>query len=102
MNKCTCRSCIRAAFTAPGGWTLCQQCMDADCSPWPCHWYEADGEPFPMAVGYECQVNRPPPATRPEFSSAPPGRPPFSDDVAHMTFTVHDGKGSAAPPWTTR
>ncbi|MFD4474673.1 hypothetical protein ACFWPU_00950 [Streptomyces sp. NPDC058471] len=88
MNKCTCRDCIRRAVLSTSrdgevSWaslaaavTLCRKCSEAGCSPWPDKWYENDGEPFPMAVGYECQapaaspfrLNHPGQTSRPKFS----------------------------------
>lgn len=32
---CTCRSCHSYCYTADGGWTLCVNCLDAACTPYP-------------------------------------------------------------------
>ena len=45
---CSCRDCFDISFTAAdGGWTLCRECLDAACTPWP-----ARRSPF---ENYECQ-----------------------------------------------
>ena len=35
-THCSCRDCMDVCLTADdGGWTLCWECLDAGCTPWP-------------------------------------------------------------------
>lgn len=44
---CSCRDCFEISFTADGGWSLCRECLEAECTPF------RDGlEP---ASAFECQ-----------------------------------------------
>ncbi|OEJ24276.1 hypothetical protein AS594_07035 [Streptomyces agglomeratus] len=53
-TPCSCRDCIDVSTTAAkGGWTLCRECLDAACTPYP-----PGTGPWPgrrPAGEYECQ-----------------------------------------------
>lgn len=54
-THCACRDCFDIAISGDDGPALCAECKEAECSPWPTEWAEQSGEPFPQAVGYDCQ-----------------------------------------------
>lgn len=53
---CACRDCMDVSITSDGGWTLCELCLAAACTPWP-----SEREPRPVGFRdlpssyYECQ-----------------------------------------------